>query len=178
MHSPFSVSPFTLPHISSYVTAYARIELHKAMLANKDRLLYVDTDSIWITGESKGIINGNQLGEWKLEYEFSEAFFIGLKFYAYQLENEMKVRIKGVSRKMIENAEFTSVKDFGKRVVGLEFTEEAKYNTIKKSLKSSDSFLSASIRTKVQTGIGGLSVFGIRAVLASKQDNYMLCLLL
>ena len=104
------IKPFYLPHISSYVTSYARVEMHKALIANRDGLLYCDTDSIW---SNKPVLlnKGDELGEWKLEKKTKEAGFLGLKLYAYQTD-QLYIRIKGVSKKMIESASFTSVSDF------------------------------------------------------------------
>jgi hypothetical protein len=145
---------FMLPHISSTTTSYGRIELHKGLEANQDSLLYCDTDSMWLEDKPKGIdLSDTRLGAWKQEHTFSEAAFLALKFYAYEEDSTLKVRIKGVSKFMINDAKFTSAQDFFARSISHNFVERARYNTIRKSIREHQGFLSASERTKQLTGI-------------------------
>jgi len=145
---------FMLPHISSTTCSYGRIELHKGLEANQDSLFYCDTDSMWLDAKPKGIdLSETKLGAWKLEHSFSSAAFLALKFYAYEENANLKVRIKGVSKSMISDAKFTSVQDFFTRSILHTFVERARYNTIRKSLREHQGFLSASERTKQLTGI-------------------------
>jgi hypothetical protein len=147
-----SIKPFYLPHISSYVTAYARIELHKAMVKNDRALLYLDTDSIWTVGIPE-IKLSDEMGEWKIEKECSEAGILALKCYSYQEKGkELTVRIKGVSKAMIKEANFKNVHDFMERVTSHEFEEYERYNTLRKSLRESKGFLSSSKRKKRISG--------------------------
>jgi len=147
-----SINLFTLPHISSYVTAYARIELHKALDNNKKNLIYCDTDSIFVEGEAKNIIESDRLGDWKLEYHAEKGAFIGLKFYAVKIDEKLKIKIKGVSKQMIEKAQFQSIEDFWNRATKIEFEEEERYNTIKSSIRRFNTFLSSSKRIKNLSG--------------------------
>lgn len=145
---------FMLPHISSTTCSYGRIELHKGLEANQDSLLYCDTDSMWLEDKPKGIsLSNTKLGAWKLEHSFSEAAFLALKFYAYKEQDKFSVRIKGISKRMLADANFISAADFFTRSLSHKFVERARYNTIRKSLRESQGFLSASERTKQLTGI-------------------------
>lgn len=58
---------FEFPCISAFITSYARRKLYRAMLANKDSLIYVDTDCIKLTRPGELIKIGRELGEWGLE---------------------------------------------------------------------------------------------------------------
>ncbi len=141
-----NIKPFYMPHIATYVTSYARIELLKVMLKNKDKLCYVDTDSIWTIGEAN-VNLGDKIGEWKLERTCQETAFLALKCYAY-MTDELVIRIKGVTKQMIQRANFLSVTDFLSRVTSYVFSEPQRYNTIKTSLIRHNSFLSSNKRTK------------------------------
>jgi hypothetical protein len=147
-----AVKPFYLPQIASYVTAYARIRLHESMEDSSRDLLYTDTDSIWTVGTPE-IEFSDRLGDWKIEKECSEAGFIALKCYAYQEKGkELMVRIKGISKAMVEGGKFKNVDDFLERATEHNFEEYERYNTLRKSLRESKGFLSSSKRKKRITG--------------------------
>ena len=55
---------FEFPAIAAIITSHARIKLHRAMKANEDTLIYVDTDSLKLTAPAVGITIGSGLGEW------------------------------------------------------------------------------------------------------------------
>ncbi len=59
-----SPAKFEFPVVSSFITAYARLKLYDAMLANIDALIYCDTDCIKLTRPAVGITIGKELGEW------------------------------------------------------------------------------------------------------------------
>jgi hypothetical protein len=66
-----------------YVTSYARIYLHKqimAVVAGGGRVIYCDTDSIMFTGSSGSLIFGDELGELSLE-EYDAGIFRQAKGY-------------------------------------------------------------------------------------------------
>lgn len=71
---------------ASYVTAYARISLHKGLLAVEktgSQVIYCDTDSIFWSGERNppGLeLNEKKLGAWKIE-RFADGEFIIPKGY-------------------------------------------------------------------------------------------------
>ena len=57
------------PAISAFITSYCRQKLYKAMIANADRLVYVDTDGIKLSKPAKkgSLTISNELGEWENE---------------------------------------------------------------------------------------------------------------
>lgn len=69
--------------MSSFITAYARQVLVNAMIQNWERLCYVDTDSIHLTGWERPelFIDDTQLGAWKIEGYWAEGKFIKNKAY-------------------------------------------------------------------------------------------------
>lgn len=67
--------------VGAFVTSYARCYTIRAAQANYNTFQYADTDSIHLTGEAKDIRVGKELGEWKLETEFSKAKFARQKTY-------------------------------------------------------------------------------------------------
>ena len=71
---------FEFPGISAFITSYARCKLYDAMRANEDSLVYCDTDCVKTTSPVKGIIIGNELGEWGAEGEADTEFYRP-KFY-------------------------------------------------------------------------------------------------
>lgn len=84
---------FTIPIISAYVTAYARIKLYNAIQDIQDNVFYMDTDSIFTT---KTMPSSSKLGDLKLEYKTKEAFLIKPKFYAVITDDDKtKIKIKG-----------------------------------------------------------------------------------
>ena len=74
---------FEFPCIASFITSYARIKLYNGMDANKDTLIYVDTDSLKLTEKATGIDIGLELGQFQFEgaaeYEFYRPKFYGEK---------------------------------------------------------------------------------------------------
>lgn len=110
----------TNPLIGSYITACARTTLMRIVRNNIDNVLYGDTDSIYIVGKPKPVINwdntnlviddsgkGNKLGEWKNEHpEYPDGFnfiVIGPKFYAAEINNEViKLKTAGANSKVIK----------------------------------------------------------------------------
>jgi len=86
---------FCIPEWSSYVTAYARIEIHKHIIEAKNPI-YVDTDSIFTEYEME---TSNELGAMKKEYESDEGTFVRPKFYAIKGTKEF-IKIKGLQKKI------------------------------------------------------------------------------
>lgn len=67
--------------VGAYITSWARCTTIRAAQANYDSFEYADTDSIHLTAPAKNIRVGKELGEWKLETEFSDAKFVRQKTY-------------------------------------------------------------------------------------------------
>jgi hypothetical protein len=89
---------FSIPAIASYITSEARVLLLKNLVANeKNKVVYCDTDSIFLVGDFVGTI-GDELGDFKLE-EKKIIEVNGLKNYKYiDADGKENVVIKGISR--------------------------------------------------------------------------------
>lgn len=100
--------------IAAMVTSYARIHMNTIkleILKNRGKIYYSDTDSLVI---DNSYINptwiGNQLGQFKLEYEIKEAYFISNKTYCLILNNGLTViKTKGVINNSITLEDFKSM---------------------------------------------------------------------
>ena len=93
-------SSFCVPIWASYVTAYGRIKLWKAIKQTKP--IYCDTDSL-IT--DKPLKTSDKLGDLKLEMEIAEGVVVRPKFYALREHNTDEftpgyVKIKGLGRRL------------------------------------------------------------------------------
>lgn len=71
---------FEFPAIASFITSYARLKLYSGMAANADTLIYVDTDSLKLTAEARGIEIGSGLGQFSFEGTAENEFYRP-KFY-------------------------------------------------------------------------------------------------
>lgn len=91
--------------IPSWVTAHARIFMHKLMLPIQDELFYSDTDSMFTTRKLK---SSEGLGGLKEEYSGKEAIFLLPKTYVVQdkQKNFKKVAMKGFDSKKIKNFQY------------------------------------------------------------------------
>jgi hypothetical protein len=87
---------YSVPLYSSYITSEARIYLLKHFIMNDPtKLVYSDTDSIFIEGELTGVM-GTELGEFKEENK-NVIQVNGLKNYVYINEKNEKIQVlKGV----------------------------------------------------------------------------------
>lgn len=87
--------------ISSYVTAYGRIILHKLMkkiLDNGANLLYCDTDSVIFQGDCS-LKTSSELGGLKSEADIQWAEFLGAKYYRYTTTDGVEFFVcKGVPK--------------------------------------------------------------------------------
>lgn len=85
--------------LAIFVTSYARMELMEAIDANRDRILYADTDSIILAGTEapKGIeIHDTELGQWSLREEFTNHKIVKPKLYALELADGWQVKGAGL----------------------------------------------------------------------------------
>ncbi len=90
----FDDSPAILPHISAAITAYSRICLHEYLNVYPEKVVYCDTDSVFI--EDEELPSGGDLGE--LKFEGHHKHFIALQpkfYYKESLEGKIKIRAKG-----------------------------------------------------------------------------------
>ena len=67
--------------IASAITAYSRVFMSKFKNNDKFKLYYSDTDSIFIDSDLNNELVGNEIGQFKLEYNLSEGIFLGPKIY-------------------------------------------------------------------------------------------------
>lgn len=132
---PVTIKSFTHVAIASFVTAYARIHMHKLMYPIRDHVYYTDTDSIFTTKKLK---TGVALGELKLEKEYDSAVFLLPKTYI--AEGVMKkIAMKGFDKRKIQN--FT-IEDFRHALDGdlkrLKITTDAKFASFKMAVRKGD----------------------------------------
>ena len=99
--------------LSTFITAYARKDLVNAILANYDRFLYCDTDSIHLSGlePANGVeIDEYKLGAWKAESTFSRARFVGPKQYVEDEYGKLNVKCAGLHSSSIKYVTFDNFK--------------------------------------------------------------------
>jgi len=89
------------PVWACYITAYARIYLHRYLKVCK--AYYCDTDSLIIEGT---LPTGDKLGMMKLEHEFNECVIIKPKYYMIP----DKIKIKGIGKEVSEEEFMDSMK--------------------------------------------------------------------
>jgi DNA polymerase type B, organellar and viral len=96
---------------AAFVTSYARIFMHKIkleILEKKGKIYYSDTDSIVL---DKTYFNdnwiGTNLGQFKLEYQIKEAYFISNKTYCLILTNDDTIiKTKGIINNSLSVEQF------------------------------------------------------------------------
>lgn len=83
--------------VASSITSRARTVLLKAVLANRGRVIYCDTDSMYCSSKPVGIeIHDTKFGAWKYEKHFDRFKFIKPKCYiANVLEEYSKIKVNG-----------------------------------------------------------------------------------
>ena len=99
-------SAFCIPIWASYVAAYGRIKLHRAI--KECDPVYCDTDSL-IT--KKELLQSNKLGDLKLEMTVKEGYIVRPKFYALLQQDPEDP----------DNAEYVKIKGLGRRLSYFEF---------------------------------------------------------
>lgn len=99
-------------HWAAYLTAYARVELHRQLVADGEEgrhSVYCDTDSVYTTVERTGPeINATELGHWK--YEGQDRYFESLapKTYCRGDGTRFTVKAKGIPK--ADRAKFLALK--------------------------------------------------------------------
>lgn len=90
--------PVYLP-VGSFCTAYARRELLFAIMDNRERFVYCDTDSMHLLGTEPPrniAIDDKALGHWKVEGTFEHAKHLRTKAYIWDLNGEFSVTCAGM----------------------------------------------------------------------------------
>ena len=102
----FKNSFFSIPAFSSYITSAARVILLKGLTDNeKNKVVYCDTDSIFLIDNFNGVISDN-LGDFKKENK-KVIEVSGLKNYKYEDENgKVWNVIKGISKNSVKEKDF------------------------------------------------------------------------
>lgn len=99
------LQPFQIVHLSSFITAYSRIELLKGihnLTDNNYTVYYCDTDSI-VTTDNSVLTLGKELGCWDIEKSFIEYKCLVPKCYiAFDSDNKMILKVKGIRRDKLE----------------------------------------------------------------------------
>lgn len=89
---------------ASYVTAYARIKLHRLIMSIQDGggiPLYCDTDSVMFYGARELVQDSKELGAFKIEHELDGVNIKLPKFYRAWRQDEIVIeRAKGVPRRV------------------------------------------------------------------------------
>lgn len=88
---PFDPEDIYLP-LACFITSYAREVLFNAIEVNLDKMLYCDTDSMYMIGKAIGIkLDSKKLGYWDNEHEFKSFKALGPKKYIYECTDNKKV---------------------------------------------------------------------------------------
>lgn len=119
-----------------FVNSYARIFMNSLKLEVLEKggsIYYSDTDSLVL---EKDFLNlnwlGKELGQFKLEYQIKEAYFISNKTYCLLLNNEETIiKTKGVINKSLNLEQFKEMYFENKNILA------TKYNTLTNYAKAS-----------------------------------------
>ena len=91
----------------AYITSYARVQLHNALLIGKPS--YCDTDSVY-TDEPfpDKLVDPLELGKWDKEHELDEWWMVSPKRYVYKEKTTQEVTkcMKGVPKRIVEEISF------------------------------------------------------------------------
>lgn len=111
---------------SMYCLAYARDKLFRAIRSIPncaDRFLYCDTDSLFVLGDKAVFKNSKELGELKLEGEFEEVYFKGLKNYRLTYTKEWYEKKTGKRNASKEMRTIYKVRGVPRRYANLFFEQ-------------------------------------------------------
>jgi hypothetical protein len=116
--------------IASAVTAYARIHMMK--YKNSEDCYYTDTDSVFLGSKLPDKFIGDELGQMKDELDgkvIDQAYFLGIKKYAYKCGDVEKSVIAGVTRNSIS---FKECEDLFKGVTLTKTNDNRFYKSLTK----------------------------------------------
>ena len=133
--------------IASSVTSYSRIFMSKFKNNLNYKLYYTDTDSIFIDKDLTSLIIGKNLGQFKLEYIFNEAVFLGPKIYAgITSDNQYISKVKGY-----KNSKNIPLEDF-KKLLNINYKSlELNHQKWYKSLMNSSIEIKEQLYTLIAT---------------------------
>lgn len=99
--------------VAIFATAWARDTLIRAAMANRDRFIYCDTDSLHLVGTEppEGLpLDDRELCHWKVEGTFSRARHIRPKTYIWDLNGKIQVACAGMPKNIKESCDFDNFK--------------------------------------------------------------------
>lgn len=95
----------TAIQLSSAITSYARIEMHKHKISPHYTVFYSDTDSLFTDKPLPDfLVSEKEIGKFKLEGKVKEAFFAAPKLYSLNYEDGRKItKAKGINQGVIDD---------------------------------------------------------------------------
>lgn len=96
---PQETRPPVYVPVAVFATAWARDTLIRAAMANRERFIYCDTDSLHLLGTEPPAacpLDDVKFGFWKVEGEFSHARHLRTKAYIWDLSGEVSVKCAGM----------------------------------------------------------------------------------
>lgn len=104
--------------MASFITSFGRLNLFKMIqkcLNRGYKVAYADTDSLFCSGPfEESDIHQDAIGKWKLESEFTNAYFHGSKIYTFQMPNRVWVKkCKGIPKKVLESVDLAALDQSG-----------------------------------------------------------------
>lgn len=115
--------PYVQPHIAAYVTAYARLELIKAIHREESKgnpTYYCDTDSMVVKYPiDEAFVDDGEFGKWKEENVIAHAIFLEPKLYAekpFFEDMPETIKGKGIPRHVLDGMDFTFYADALQRI--------------------------------------------------------------
>lgn len=98
-------------HLSSAITAYARIEMHTLKMKYQENLYYSDTDSLFLDIKlPDGLVSNTELGLLKYEGEINQGIFIAPKLYYIEYKDgRIITKGKGLSTSKLSFNHFISL---------------------------------------------------------------------
>ena len=101
--------------LTAFVNAYGRRELVRAIRANRDRVVYCDTDSMHLMGDEVPLgirIDDTAFGAWKIEKRFSDAVHLREKSYLWTdaETGEIQCKVSGMPENIASTMDYSTFK--------------------------------------------------------------------
>lgn len=84
------------------VTSYARCKIVRDAQKHYDTFLYSDTDSLHLSQKADDLQISDKIGDWKIEHEFSEVEYYGLKRYIGKENGKYRIVYAGLPEGQME----------------------------------------------------------------------------
>jgi hypothetical protein len=98
--------------ISSAITAYGRVEIHKYKTLEKNPCFYSDTDSVFLQKPLPDYLIGSKLGQMKFEGFIKKAVFLSSKVYYYvDAQDNIVIKYAGLTQSNTKKQK-KEIKDF------------------------------------------------------------------